>query len=179
MDKSKDRASASARRQLRYAVIGAGNIAQMAILPAFKHAKSNSVLAALISSDPDKRAELGKKYDIELSGDYADLERILRDGAIDAVYVATPNALHKEHVLRAAATGTHVLCEKPLATSVADAEEMAAACRDAKVRLMIAYRLHFEEANLKAINLVGSGKIGDPRVGRHRGEEPIPGQHEP
>ena len=55
-------------KQVRYALIGAGNIAQMAVLPAFKHAKSNSVLAALISSDPEKRAELSKKYDLEHVG---------------------------------------------------------------------------------------------------------------
>ncbi|HVY25149.1 MAG TPA: Gfo/Idh/MocA family oxidoreductase [Polyangiaceae bacterium] len=151
------------QNQIRYAVIGAGNIAQMAVLPAFKHAK-NSLLSALISSDPDKRAELGKKYDIELTGDYPDLERILKSGAVDAVYVATPNALHKDHVLLAARCKVHVLCEKPLAASVADAEEMARACEQASVKLMVAYRLHFEEANLKAIDIVRSGKIGDPRV---------------
>lgn len=150
-------------KQVRYALIGAGNIAQMAVLPAFKHAKSNSLLAAIISSDADKRTELGKKYDVEHVGDYADLERVLREGAIDAVYIATPNTLHKEHVLRAAAAGVHVLCEKPLATNVADAQEMADACRRAKVKLMVAYRLHFEEANLKALELVKAGKIGDPR----------------
>jgi predicted dehydrogenase len=151
------------QNQVRYAVIGAGNIAQMAVLPAFKHAKSNSQLVALISSDPDKRLELSKKYNIELTGDYPDLERILRSGAVDAVYVATPNALHKDHVLLAARCKVHVLCEKPLATSVADAEEMAQACERASLKLMCAYRLHFEEATLKAIELVKSGKIGDPR----------------
>src|SRR5262249_3497875 len=92
------------------------------------------------------------------------LEQVLKDAAIDAVYIATPNALHKEHVLRAAAAGAHVLCEKPLATNVADAQEMSDACRRAKVKLMVAYRLHFEEANLKAIELVKAGKIGDPRI---------------
>src|SRR5258706_5460623 len=149
---------------VRYALIGAGNIAQVAVLPAFKHAKSNSVLAAIISGDPEKRAELRGKYDLELDGDYADLERVLSDGEIDAVYVATPNALHKDYVLRAARAGVHVLCEKPLATSVKDAEQMADACAAAGSKLMIAYRLHFEAANLKAIDLVRSGKIGEARV---------------
>lgn len=152
------------QNQVRYAVIGAGNIAQMAVLPAFEHAKKNSQLVALISADPDKRAALSKKYNIELTGDYPDLERILQSGAIDAVYIATPNALHKQHALLAARCKVHVLCEKPLATSVADAEQMASACAQASVKLMVAYRLHFEEANLKAMELVKSGKIGDPRV---------------
>jgi predicted dehydrogenase len=151
-------------KQIRYAVIGAGNIAQMAVLPAFKHAKSNSELVALISGDPEKRAELSKAYDLGLHGDYPDLERILHEGRIDAVYIATPNSLHREHVLRAARAKVHVLCEKPLGTSVAEAEEMAEACRSANVKLMVAYRLHFEAATLSAIELVKSGQIGDPRV---------------
>jgi len=151
-------------QRVRYAVIGAGNIAQVAVLPAFEHAKKNSELVALVSGDADKRAELGKKYAIELHGDYTAFERILRDGRIDAVYIATPNTLHKEHAIIAARAGVHVLCEKPLATSVRDCEEIASACEQARVKLMVAYRLHFEEANLKAIDIVKSGKIGDPRI---------------
>jgi predicted dehydrogenase len=150
-------------RKIRYAVIGAGNIAQVAVLPAFAHAE-NSELVAVISGDAEKREELSKKYELELSGDYPDLEKILAAGNIDALYVATPNALHKEHVLRAAAARVNVLCEKPLATNVADCEEMARACEKARVLLMIAYRLHFEDATLRALELVKSGKIGDPRV---------------
>jgi predicted dehydrogenase len=151
-------------KRVRYAVIGAGNIAQLAVLPAFEHAKSNSQLLAVISGDVEKRQELSKQYDLELVGDYPDLERILKDGAIDALYIATPNSQHKEQALRAAAAGVHVLCEKPLATNVADCEEIARACESARVKLMVAYRLHFEEATLSAIELVKSGKLGDPRV---------------
>ena len=155
---------ANGSRKVRYALIGAGNIAQVAVLPAFKHAKSNSELVAVISNDPEKRLQLSKDYDLDLFGDYDDLELILEKGAVDALYVSTPNALHKECVLRAAAAGVHVLCEKPLATSVADCEAMAEACGKAGVKLMVAYRLHFEEANLKAQELARSGKIGDARL---------------
>jgi predicted dehydrogenase len=151
-------------KKIRYAVMGAGNIAQVAVLPAFKHAKSNSELVAVISGDPEKREELTKKYQLELSADYDDLELALKRGAVDALYVATPNALHKPYVLRAAAAGVHILCEKPLATTVADAEEIAAACVQAGVKLMVAYRLHFEAANLRALELVKSGEIGEPRI---------------
>jgi len=151
-------------KRVRYAVVGAGNIAQVAVLPAFAHAKDTSELVAIVSGDPEKRAELSTKYQLELSGDYSDLERVLERGEIDAVYVATPNTLHKEVTLRAAARGVHVLCEKPLATSVADCEAMADACAEAGVKLMCAYRLHFEPATLKALDLVKSGTIGDARV---------------
>jgi len=151
-------------KKVRYAVVGAGNIAQVAVMPAFAHAKENSELVALISSDATKRAELCKEYQLEIAGDYSELEQVLARGQIDAVYVATPNSLHKEHVLRAAACGVHVLCEKPLAPSVKDCEVMAQACRDHSVKLMVAYRLHFEEGTLSALQLLEEGKLGDLRV---------------
>ncbi|HEY6081550.1 MAG TPA: Gfo/Idh/MocA family oxidoreductase, partial [Polyangiaceae bacterium] len=110
----------SSQEKIRYAVIGAGNIAQVAVLPAFAHAKKNSQLVALISSDSEKRAELCKQYDIEQAGDYGELEQVLKESRANAVYVATPNSLHMDYTLRAAALGLHVLCEKPLATTVAD-----------------------------------------------------------
>jgi predicted dehydrogenase len=154
----------SNEKRIRYALIGAGNIAQVAVLPAFKHAKATSQLVAVISGDPEKRQALIEKYDLELCGSYDDLERILTQAQIDAVYIATPNTLHRQYALRAAAAGVHVLCEKPLATSVAECEEIAQACAAAKVKLMVAYRLHFEAATLRAIELVKSGEIGEPRV---------------
>lgn len=157
------RRMASARK-IRYAVIGAGNIAQVAVLPAFAHARENSELIAIISGDDEKRSALAKRYELGLTGSYDQVEQVLQRGKIDAVYIATPNELHKPFALRAAALGVHVLCEKPLATSVADGEEIAAACSTAGVKLMVAYRLHFEEGTLSAIELVKSGKIGDPRV---------------
>lgn len=153
-----------ANNQIRYAVIGAGHIAQVAVLPAFAHATENSKLVALISSDAEKRAELTQRYGIELAGSYDELERIIERGHVDAVYVATPNTLHREYAVRAAKSGAHVLCEKPMATSVADCEAMIEACRQARVKLMIAYRLHFEEANLAAIELIRSGKLGKVKV---------------
>jgi len=152
------------QQPIRYAVVGAGNIAQVAVLPAFQHADSNSRLVAVISGDAHKRAELRKRYDLEFDGDYDAFEEVLERGKIDAVYVATPNSTHKEFTLRAAARGVHVLCEKPLAPSAADCEEMDQACRGHGVKLMVAYRLHFEEANLRAIEIVRSGKLGEVRL---------------
>src|SRR5882757_7023458 len=94
-------------KKVRYALIGAGNIAQVAVLPAFKHAKRNSELVAVISNDSEKRLALSKKYGLDLFGDYDDLELILKQGAIDALYIATPNSLHKPYALRAAALGVN------------------------------------------------------------------------
>jgi predicted dehydrogenase len=151
-------------RTIRYLVVGAGNIAQVAVLPAFQHATKNSQLVGVISGDESKLAELRKRYDLEAVGGYADLEKIIAERRIDAVYVATPNSLHREYSERAAAAGAHVLCEKPMAPNVEDCRAMASACESNRVKLMIAYRLHFEEANLSAIELARSGKLGEVRL---------------
>jgi len=148
-------------RKIGYAVAGLGHIAQTAVLPAFKNAK-NSRLVALISDDEEKREKLSRKYrcDAYSSEQY---EECLRRDDVDAVYIALPNTMHAEYTVRAAQTGTHVLCEKPMATSESDCRRMIIACDDAGVRLMIAYRLHFESANLEAVKLVTSGRLGKAR----------------
>jgi predicted dehydrogenase len=148
------------RARVRYAVVGAGNIAQEAVLPGFKGAARNSELVALVSSDEKKRQVLGRRYGLEQVGDYDAFEDVLRDSAADAVYIATPNTEHRDFTERAAAAGVHVLCEKPMAASSVDCLAMMEATATAGVRLMIAYRLHFEEANLKALKLVRSGRLG-------------------
>jgi predicted dehydrogenase len=148
---------------VRYAVVGLGSFAQLAILPAFTHAKKNSILAALVSDDAEKKKVLGKTYKVSRHYSYEEYDECLRSGAIDAVYIALPNTLHKEFAVRAAEAGIHVLCEKPLATSEADCLAMISAAEKNKVKLMTAYRLHFEQANLAIVDLVQKGEIGDPK----------------
>lgn len=154
----------AAENKVRYAVVGAGNIAQVAVLPAFAHATENSELVAIVSGDTEKRSELAKRYQLEHTGSYDDLEAIFERGRIDAMYLATPNTEHKELALRAARSKVHVLCEKPLAPTAADCLEMSEACRQNGVKLMVAYRLHFEAANLRALELVRAGKLGTPNL---------------
>lgn len=152
------------RRRVRYAVVGLGHIAQVAILPAFAHAEENSELVALFSDDAEKLAKLGRKYRVPHRFDYADFEEGLAAAEADAVYIALPNHLHREYTERAAAAGVHVLCEKPMAVTEQDCEAMIDACARSGVKLMIAYRLHFEEANLRAVEIVQSGRLGEPRL---------------
>jgi predicted dehydrogenase len=154
----------SKKRQVRYAVIGAGNIAQVAVLPAFEHATENSRLVALVSSDAAKRAALRKRHKLEDTADYDELEQLLERSDIDAVYIATPNSNHREFTERAARCGVHVLCEKPLAPSLEDCHAMMHACEEHSVKLMVAYRLHFEEATLKAFEIARSGQLGELRL---------------
>jgi predicted dehydrogenase len=83
---------------------------------------------------------------------------------VDAVYLALPNTQHREYTERAARAGVHVLCEKPLAMTASDCTAMIEACRAAGVKLMCAYRLHFEKANLQALAAVRAGRLGEPRL---------------
>lgn len=149
--------------KVRYAVVGLGHITQVAALPAFGHAKRNSELVALVSDDEAKRRRLGRKYGIGLLASYDEYDALLRSGEVDAVYIGLPNHLHKDYAVRSAEAGVHVLCEKPLAVTVEDCEAMIEAAERNRVKLMTAYRLHFEKANLTAIETIRSGKIGEAR----------------
>jgi len=151
-------------RRVRYAVVGLGHIAQVAVLPAFQHARENSELVALFSDDAEKLQALGRKYRVEHRFDYEQFESGLREASVDAVYITLPNHLHREYTERAAAMGVHVLTEKPMAVTEEDCRAMIEACDRAGVKLMVAYRLHFEEANMKAVELVQSGRLGEPRI---------------
>lgn len=149
--------------KIRYGVVGLGYFAQEAILPAFAHARRNSVLTALVSDDAEKRRALGRKHGARLGYGYDRYEELLSGGDIDAVYIALPNDLHSEFAVRAARKGVHVLCEKPLALSERECRDMIRAADEHGARLMTAYRLHFEAANLKAADAVRAGAVGDPR----------------
>ena len=153
----------AAPKRVRYAVVGLGYIAQMAVLPAFRNARRNSELVALVSGTDEKLDALQKKYRVRHSVSYEHFDRLLRSGEIDAVYVALPNDLHHDCALRAARAGIHILCEKPLALTERQCEEMISVARRHDVRLMTAYRLHFETATLRVIEMVREGRIGDPR----------------
>jgi predicted dehydrogenase len=153
----------SKKTVIRFAVVGLGHFAQTAILPAFANTRNNAALAALVTGDVEKAAKLKRKYKVPACS-YEDYEELLESGDIDAVYIATPNSEHREYAVQAARRGVHVLCEKPLAYNVYDARAICDACEKADVRLMTAYRLHFEAGNLQSVELIKSGRIGDPRL---------------
>ncbi|HUN81250.1 MAG TPA: Gfo/Idh/MocA family oxidoreductase [Phycisphaerae bacterium] len=149
---------------VRYAVVGLGHIAQVAVLPAFARARESSELTALVSGDPVKLKKLGKDYKIDRLYSYDQYEDCLNSGEVDAVYIALPNSMHCEFAIRAAEAGVHVLCEKPMAVTMEECEDMIVAADRCGVAMMIAYRLHFEAADLKAQEIADSGKLGDLRI---------------
>ncbi|HEX2164753.1 MAG TPA: Gfo/Idh/MocA family oxidoreductase [Thermoanaerobaculia bacterium] len=165
MSETRQKPARQPEGKVRYAVCGLGWFAQVAVLPAFANAEESSELVALVSSDEEKLGVLGDRYDVppEHRGGYERFEELLDRAEVDAVYVVTPNHLHREFTVRAARAGVHVLCEKPMAVTEEECREMIAATDEAGVRLMIAYRLHFEEANLTAAEIARSGRLGEVR----------------
>ncbi len=150
------------RKKVRYAVVGAGWFGQVAVLPGFANSKS-SELAAIVSGDPTKHKELGRKYGVP-THTYEEYDGLMASGDIDAVYIVLPNSMHKEYTVRAAKHKVHVLCEKPLAANAQECRDMISACRIGGVKLMTAYRLHFESANMAAVEMIATGDIGEPRL---------------
>jgi glucose-fructose oxidoreductase len=145
------------------AVIGQGHFAQAAVLPAIEQLPDVE-LTALVSGSEHKLTELGDHYGVRTLVGYDKLDQLCASGKIDAVYIAVPNDLHAEMCLIAARHGVHVIVEKPMAPTEAECMQMIRACETRRIRLMVAYRLHFEAANLVAIEVARGGDIGDPRI---------------
>ncbi|UOQ74837.1 Gfo/Idh/MocA family protein [Hymenobacter cellulosilyticus] len=147
--------------KLGFAIVGLGKFATEQIMPNFK-ACQHARLAALVSGSPDKARKLAAQYDLPETSVYSydNFDSIKDNPDVDIVYIILPNSLHAEFTIRAAEAGKHVLCEKPMATSVEDCEKMIAACQQADRKLMIAYRAHFEPFNLDAIERIRKGELG-------------------
>lgn len=158
-----------------YCIIGLGRIADHFLRGAKD--SSTSQVTGLVSGHRDKALRIAAQYGVPESSiyNYQDMDRIRENKAIDAVYVALPNSMHAEYTIRSAKAGKHVLCEKPMATSVSDSEAMIAACKAANVKLMIAYRCQFEPLHLKAIKLIRDGSLGTISIieGGYGGPQPV------
>ena len=160
-------ARAAPARRLGYAIVGLGRYGLDVIIPQFAHC-DHSRLAAIVTGNPAKGRRVAAEHG--LSGrsiySYGDFDRIRDNSDVDIVYVCLPNSMHAEYVIRAARAGKHVMCEKPMAVSVAECEAMIAACKAAERKLMIGYRVHFEPFNLEAMRLARSGAAGKIRYVR-------------
>jgi len=146
-------------KRVGYAVVGLGNISQQAVLPAFRHSRK-AKLVAVVSGDLKKAKRLAARFGADASYTYDGYDRCLANPDVDAVFIATDNGTHARYSVRAAEAGRHVLCEKPMATTVDECRQMIQACRANKVRLMIAYRKYFEPASLALQKLITTGTLG-------------------
>ena len=149
-------------QRVGFAVMGLGRLALENILPAFAQCK-HARLSGLISGDPNKLRAIAAQYGIPKDScySYQEMAKLRTNAAVQVVYVVIPNALHRDAVLQIAAIGKHVLCEKPMATSVDEARAMIEACRRAERNLMIAYRCQYEVCNRELAKRARGGDLGD------------------
>ncbi|HTU33427.1 MAG TPA: Gfo/Idh/MocA family oxidoreductase, partial [Candidatus Acidoferrum sp.] len=154
-------ASATESRKIGYCIVGLGRISMGQFMPAVKMS-DKSKITALVSGHRGKAERMAAEYGVPSGNiyNYQNYDEIRKNPDIDAVYIALPNSMHAEYTTRAARAGKHVLCEKPMSTTVDDCRAMIQACERADRKLMIAYRCQYEPTNLRAVQLIRDGKIG-------------------
>ena len=145
---------------LRVAIMGLGGYGSR-VAEAMKDCKK-AKLVGVISGTPSKIAEWQSKYGIPAKNcyNYSNYDDIKNNPDIDAVYIITPNALHKEAAIRVAKAGKHVICEKPMGINAKECREMIEACKKANVKLLVGYRMHFEAKTLEVIRMRNEGEFG-------------------
>jgi predicted dehydrogenase len=145
---------------LRVAIMGLGSYGTR-VAEAMRDCKA-AKLVGVISGTPSKVKEWQTKYGIPEKNcyNYDNFDAIKNNQDIDAVYVITPNALHKDQSIRVAQAGKHVICEKPMALNAAEAQQMVDACKKANVKLLIGYRMHFEPKTLEIVRMRKDGELG-------------------
>ncbi len=149
------------QKPVGYAAVGLGTISDI-FMRACAQSQSAKV-TALITGHPDtKGVKYAAMYGIPKTSiyTYETFDRIRDNENIDAVYVGLPNSMHCEYTVRAAQAGKHVFCEKPMAISSAECRKMIEACRQAKVKLMIGYRVHYDPTWMHATQIIASGQLG-------------------
>ena len=148
---------------IRWGVLGVAGIAIRAVIPAIQRAR-NARLVAIASRTLSRAEDAARRLGIPRA--YGAYEALLADAEVDAVYTPLPNSLHRQWTIRCAEAGKHVLCEKPLALTAAEALEMAAACREHGVVLMEAFMYRFHPRTERVARLAAEGTLGDVRLVR-------------
>lgn len=152
-------------KKLGFAFVGIGSLCMHQLLPGImksRHARP----VALVSGHPDKARQQAQKYGVDPKKiyNYENFDSIKDNPEIDVVYVVLPNSMHAEYTIRAARAGKHVLCEKPMAVSVTECEQMIDACKTAGKLLQIGYRLHFEPNTLACIDALKKQEAGPLQI---------------
>ncbi len=150
-------------KKMRLALVGLGKLMVGEILPAIKLCSLCEV-TALVTANADKGRAIADTLGLDHSRvmDYARISEMRSDETIDGLYIATPNALHARDTIAGLKAGKHVLCEKPLASTVLDAETMVNAAKESGRQLMTAYRVHYEPLNKEMKKMIKERKYGKP-----------------
>jgi glucose-fructose oxidoreductase len=148
-----------------FALVGLGNLAINQLMPAFARCRS-AKLVALVSGRPEKAKHLAQLHGVDQKHIYGydTYERLADNPAIDVVYVVLPNSMHPEYTIRALKAGKHVLCEKPMANTAKECEEMIAAAKAAGRKLMVGYRVRYEPFNQALIAYAKDQADGPTRI---------------
>ena len=147
-------------RPLRIAMIATGGIAETALAPAIRRA-AGAELWSVLSRDAGRARDFAERHGAASPRPaHTDIDALLADPALDAVVIASADALHAGQCVAAARAGKHVLCEKPMATCAADAQRMTTACRDAGVRLGIAYHMRWHRGHRALARAAHAGRFG-------------------
>lgn len=152
-----------ASQRTRWAIVGLGSFAIGQVMPGFVDARK-SRMTAFVSGNPEKARTLGERYGVNRFYNYDNYDDIANDPEIDCVYIVLPVGLHAEYTIRALEAGKHVLCEKPMANTVAECEAMVAAAKANDRQLGVAYRVQFEPTNREAQRRIKAGEIGAMRL---------------
>ena len=164
------------KQQLGIALVGLGKYSEGQLAPALQETQ-HCRLAGIVTGSPDKAEKWKKKYKIpdENVYSYDNFDSISENPDIDIVYIVLPNNMHAQYTIRAAAAGKHVICEKPMAISVQECQDMIDACNKAGVRLSIGYRLHFDPYNIDMMNM--PSKLGKVKtISSDNSQEMEPGE---
>jgi len=147
----------STHRKVKLGCIGCGSPMRVMFGPILKYLE-NGELVAVMDINESKARWAQKMYKVKRI--YTDLDEMLKDDEIEAVIVGSPHHLHREHVIKAAQAGKHILCEKPMGRTIEECDEMIKACRENKVIMMIAYMKRFDKSMRYARQLIQEGKLG-------------------
>jgi predicted dehydrogenase len=145
---------------LRVAIMGLGSYGTR-VAEAMQSC-TKAKLTGVISGTPSKIKAWQEKFNIPEKNcyNYENFDAVKNNPDIDAIYVITPNALHKDQVIRVAKAGKHAICEKPMALNEQEGREMVAACKKANVHLLVGYRMHFEPKTLEIVRMRNDGELG-------------------
>lgn len=148
-------------QKLGIALVGLGNYATGQLAPALQETRLCK-LSGIVTGTPRKEEEWAQEYDIPESNiyNYQTFDEIADNDSIDIIYIVLPNGMHAEYTIRAAKAGKHVICEKPMATTVKDCQRMIDACDEAGKKLSIGYRLHFEPHHKELMRIGRNNVLG-------------------
>src|SRR5438046_6364876 len=148
-------------KKLGCAIVGLGSLSINQILPAFAKCEKSKVVA-FVSGHPDKANKLALRYGVSPKNiyNYQNYDTIKDNPDVDIIYIVLPNGMHAEYTIRGHQAGKHVLCEKPMANTPAECQQMVDAGKKADRKLMVAYRCRYETYKREAIRIARHADLG-------------------